>query len=150
MSRGGFVGVMPDKAGVENDGAPGITKGETMRLAIDKMVGVPVILSTAPAMTPWVRGAESLGVLLRQLSCETGYEGMIIGMAGCGSRGVDLEEVPEGFEEYDDDIGRAPVEGPGAMTVFGKRAVETTGCCGPVSSLAAAVILAMPGGESTT
>ena len=142
------MGVTPDRAGVGNDGAPGITKGETM-LVIDKMVGVPVIPCTAPAMTPLIRGAESVGVLPRQLSGETGYEGMIIGMTGCGSRGVDLEDVPEGFEAYDDDIGGAPVEGSVAMTTFGQRAVETTGCFAAVSSVALAVMLAMPGVEST-
>lgn len=138
------MGVTPHKDGVGNDGAPGITNGETM-LAIDKVVGVPVIHPTAPAMTLLVQCAESVGVLVIQLPDKTGSEGTTIGMAGCGSRCVDLENVPEGFEAHDDDIG----EGSVAMATFGQKTVETTGCFAAVSSVAVAVMLGIPGVDST-
>jgi len=61
----GFVGETPDKAGVGKDGALGTIEGETM-LATKKTVEVSVI-PPASAITPWIRGAESVGVSGRWL-----------------------------------------------------------------------------------
>jgi hypothetical protein len=73
-------------------------------------------------------------------------EGAIIGMAGRRSLGIEPENVAEGFGAYGDDIGGALVEGSVAMT---RLAVETNGRLVAVSSVAVAVMLAMPGVEST-
>lgn len=66
----GFVGETPDKAGVGKDGASGTIEGET-KLAIEKIVEVSVI-SPASAITPWIRGAESVGVSGRWLPGDSG------------------------------------------------------------------------------
>jgi hypothetical protein len=89
----------PDNAGVEEEGVLGATERATM-LATDKMVDVPVTPSTTPgpAITPWMRCTESVGVSGRWLSGKTGYEGTTIGSEGCGSIGAARElEVPEGI-----------------------------------------------------
>ncbi len=129
----------PDNAGVEEEGALGAAEGATM-LATDKMVDVPVIPSTTPgpAITPWMRCTESVGVSGRWLSGKTVYEGTTIGSEGCGSIGTELE-VPEGIVAFGDDNGGAsgPVEdGSVATTTLG---AEVAGDTAAVSCVAMAL-----------